>query len=146
MLKRGLDQITAWILAVVLTGLAVTGIYFATRWSASRHPLDADEPTEKAPEPGKPHLEGAQEGEEPDLGPAHEIPAAAKDAEAEPVKAPAHAGPNWDYKGSLGPEHWGELADEFKTCKVGKRQSPIDIDEPVTNGKLLPIKTLAVGQ
>ncbi len=140
MLKRGLDQITAWILAVVLTGLAVTGIYFATRWSANRHPLDADEKAEKAPEPGKPHVEGTQEGEEPDLGPEHEAPAATKDAEAAPVKAPAHAGPNWDYKGSLGPEHWGELADEFTTCKAGKRQSPIDIDEPVTNGKLLPIK------
>ena len=26
-----------------------------------------------------------------------------------------------------GPEHWGELKSEWKLCKIGRHQSPIDI-------------------
>jgi len=33
----------------------------------------------------------------------------------------------WSYEGRTGPVHWGNLSPEFKLCKVGKRQSPIDI-------------------
>ena len=40
------------------------------------------------------------------------------------------AGHVWDYNGSLGPSHWGELKPEFKACQTGHRQSPIDIRSP----------------
>lgn len=33
----------------------------------------------------------------------------------------------WTYEGDTGPGHWGDLKDEYSTCKVGKNQSPIDI-------------------
>jgi carbonic anhydrase len=33
----------------------------------------------------------------------------------------------WDYGKELGPQRWGDLKQEFATCKVGRRQSPIDI-------------------
>jgi carbonic anhydrase len=36
----------------------------------------------------------------------------------------------WDYGGSLGPSHWGDLKPEFTACKAGHRQSPIDIRHP----------------
>ncbi len=42
-----------------------------------------------------------------------------------------HAGSghdHWGYTGSAGPEHWGELKQEFVACKTGTRQSPIDIN------------------
>nr|WP_185759824.1 carbonic anhydrase family protein [Vibrio pectenicida] len=32
----------------------------------------------------------------------------------------------WGYQGDIGPEHWGEFAQE---CAAGKNQSPIDINE-----------------
>ncbi|MCG6971030.1 MAG: carbonic anhydrase family protein [Gammaproteobacteria bacterium] len=35
---------------------------------------------------------------------------------------------HWGYTGQAGPENWGELKQEFTTCKTGTRQSPIDID------------------
>jgi carbonic anhydrase len=35
--------------------------------------------------------------------------------------------PHWDYEGEEGPDHWGELAEEFDQCRDGKNQSPIDL-------------------
>ncbi len=34
---------------------------------------------------------------------------------------------HWGYTGHGGPEHWGELSDDFKMCLIGKNQSPIDL-------------------
>ena len=34
---------------------------------------------------------------------------------------------HWQYKDQLGPEHWGELAEQFSICSEGKNQSPIDL-------------------
>lgn len=36
----------------------------------------------------------------------------------------------FDYRrgGRTGPEHWGELAENWRLCQTGQRQSPIDID------------------
>src|SRR4029077_16175671 len=43
----------------------------------------------------------------------------------------AHAaGHHWAYGGHGGPAHWGELDQEYSTCKLGKLQSPIDIRRP----------------
>jgi carbonic anhydrase len=35
--------------------------------------------------------------------------------------------PHWQYEDQLGPEHWGELAEQFSVCSEGKNQSPIDL-------------------
>jgi carbonic anhydrase len=34
---------------------------------------------------------------------------------------------HWDYGPTHGPTHWAEIDPEFRTCSVGHRQSPIDI-------------------
>jgi carbonic anhydrase len=36
-------------------------------------------------------------------------------------------GPHWTYQGHGGPSEWGSLDPAFVACKVGKLQSPIDI-------------------
>ncbi|UTY59588.1 carbonic anhydrase [Massilia sp. erpn] len=36
-------------------------------------------------------------------------------------------GHSWTYEGKHGPKHWSELNDDYKTCKLGHHQSPIDI-------------------
>lgn len=41
------------------------------------------------------------------------------------------AGPHWDYRGSHGPAHWGELDASAETCAKGAQQSPIDIRNAV---------------
>ena len=33
----------------------------------------------------------------------------------------------WGYSGATGPNHWGDLKPEFKTCKLGLAQSPVDL-------------------
>jgi carbonic anhydrase len=52
--------------------------------------------------------------------------------------APAPAGEgkpptehHWNYGKENGPARWGDLEPDFATCKVGHRQSPIDIEETV---------------
>ncbi len=37
------------------------------------------------------------------------------------------AGPHWGYTGAESPEHWGELAPEYRACSEGRNQSPINI-------------------
>jgi carbonic anhydrase len=34
---------------------------------------------------------------------------------------------HWTYVGEEGPDHWGGLDSAYGTCKMGQRQSPIDI-------------------
>jgi len=41
--------------------------------------------------------------------------------------AAQHTAAHWEYEGASGPAHWGELDKTYKTCGVGKEQSPIDI-------------------
>ncbi len=41
--------------------------------------------------------------------------------------ASADEAASWTYKGATGPVHWGELKPDYKECKLGKHQSPIDI-------------------
>ncbi|MEI6559928.1 MAG: carbonic anhydrase family protein [Rhodospirillaceae bacterium] len=38
---------------------------------------------------------------------------------------------HWTYEGEEGPEHWGELKPEFKTCSIGIQQSPVNLAKPV---------------
>ena len=61
---------------------------------------------------------------------AHAAPHGASQTEAYPAPpappAQAHAG-HWGYEGPSGPEKWGELSEEFKACKVGHMQSPVDL-------------------
>jgi len=39
----------------------------------------------------------------------------------------AGAGAHWSYHGKEGPEHWGELTEEYAACAEGRNQSPIDL-------------------
>jgi len=39
-------------------------------------------------------------------------------------------GHTWDYGQKRGPSHWGDLEQDFATCKNGHHQSPIDIRNP----------------
>jgi len=38
---------------------------------------------------------------------------------------------HWEYTGAAGPQSWGQLKPEFKTCNSGTRQSPIDIRDGI---------------
>ena len=40
-----------------------------------------------------------------------------------------HATPHWSYEGETGPQAWGQLQPSFNLCALGKRQSPIHIED-----------------
>ena len=42
-----------------------------------------------------------------------------------------HEAPHWSYEGESGPEHWGELSEDYTLCVDGSAQSPIDIGEVI---------------
>ncbi len=44
-----------------------------------------------------------------------------------PALAETGHGTHWTYEGEGGPEHWGDLSADFKVCKLGLQQTPIDI-------------------
>jgi carbonic anhydrase len=35
---------------------------------------------------------------------------------------------DWSYQGNTAPQYWGSLKEEYKFCKIGYNQSPINID------------------
>jgi carbonic anhydrase len=46
----------------------------------------------------------------------------------------------WSYSGATGPAKWSTLSKEFKECKAGEKQSPIDIpDAKARKGDLAPL-------
>ena len=38
---------------------------------------------------------------------------------------------HWSYEGEGGPDQWGQLKPEFKSCTIGTQQSPINLAKPV---------------
>ena len=52
----------------------------------------------------------------------------------------AEAAEHWGYSGNTGPAKWDKLSKEFKECKIGELQSPIDIpDAKARKGDLAPL-------
>ncbi|MDO8458265.1 MAG: carbonic anhydrase family protein [Burkholderiaceae bacterium] len=58
----------------------------------------------------------------------HEAPEAATMTGAAPHDGEVH----WGYTGDNGPQAWGKLRPDFNVCALGKRQSPINIEESGT--------------
>lgn len=173
-MKRGLDQLTAWVLAAVLAGGVFAGVYFVSRLATrSSVAHDGEEKPGHASSSGEHAVGDSHEsgGHEDEVAPAphgasgnaaaeHEdvapkAPSEEHNNEEVPAKPAANGGgehhgaiakpiggksPLWEYKGSAGPDRWADLGSEFKACGSGTKQSPVDIDETVTNPKLLPIR------
>ena len=50
----------------------------------------------------------------------------------------AQTNPQWGYQGKTKPEKWGNLSSNYRTCRKGVQQSPIDIDQPLAPRILQP--------
>jgi carbonic anhydrase len=53
-------------------------------------------------------------------------------AAASPASGGHGGEPHWGYEGEAGPASWGNLKPEFNLCALGKRQSPINIQNGTT--------------
>ena len=144
--KLGIDQTTAWLFAVVLSLSLFGGIYLFLSSIAkdsstsmmeyldhqeaeggSQESLSEPESTD-APADKTGHSDGATS----------ESKQGAPDDDSVPL-ANTVGLPQWSYKGNTGPEHWGGLSDDFLDCKVGRNQSPVDINNPLPDRALEPI-------
>jgi carbonic anhydrase len=69
------------------------------------------------------------------------------DAPAPHASANAHGSEvHWSYEGETGPQAWGNLKPEFNVCAIGKRQSPINIEDGNTlQGPAEPIQFAYLG-
>ena len=52
--------------------------------------------------------------------------------EAHGTKGAKGHDPHWSYEGEYGPENWAAVKPEFNACAIGKRQSPVHIQETGT--------------
>ena len=52
--------------------------------------------------------------------------------EAHGAKGAKGHDPHWSYEGEYGPENWAAVKPEFNVCAIGKRQSPVHIQETGT--------------
>ncbi len=119
-------------------------------------PRPAADKTEPAPHPAAPLHKPAPEAKAPRASAARHTPASrpqlalAGHAESAPARrtvepparntrasagADSHTGTghavHWTYEGDTGPDNWGKLKPEWKTCSSGERQSPIDIRDGI---------------
>jgi carbonic anhydrase len=184
-MKRGLDQVSAWLLATVLAGATFGVVYGVARFAARPHDSHGGQSEHGVAPPGHggehaaqgghaeaPHSEPSGHGAQTDAhGGGHGEDAAPKasasgaghgtghgDDHGDEAKSKGHddarqrsreegrsvaaldSAVPWDYRGSTGPDHWGELSSSYLLCKTGKRQSPVDIDQTAAGGKLLPLR------
>lgn len=42
----------------------------------------------------------------------------------------------WNYEGGRGPKNWGDLKEDYKFCKIGYNQSPIDVTADFKDSEL----------
>lgn len=53
--------------------------------------------------------------------------------------------PTWSYEGETGPDHWGELSEEWATCSEGVEQSPVDLDFSIISEEAGPLPEFSWG-
>ncbi|MDH5518510.1 MAG: carbonic anhydrase family protein [Gammaproteobacteria bacterium] len=46
----------------------------------------------------------------------------------------SHGNAHWGYGNDNGPNAWGDMSEDYHTCKAGQNQSPVDIREAVNRG------------
>lgn len=155
--KLGLDQTTAWIIAVVTAGAAFGGGYSLLKHFAkvqgSEHALSSDHHTESdAAEAG--HHDGAaneHSGHGPDTAisnghastDSHETKDI-HDQDAAESKVGGHGASkhevHWAYEGENGPEMWGKLSPSFVDCQDGRKQSPVNLEQAKVQIDLRPLQ------
>ena len=132
-----MDQTVAWIFSFVLA-LSLFGLlYMVTDFFGKKYNASKRRPHEMAEEAD--HDSGSShDSDHDDLD---KLDKKTGEKSQEEKDAAEHAGfADWGYRGSIGASHWGTLADAYKLCEDGRKQSPIDIEKVKTSSKLLPLK------
>ena len=84
----------------------------------------------RRPPRDQPHGAPGQAPDHGSQGSGHGAQAPAQ-APSRTTQGAGHGGPHWDYRN---PQRWGDLADEYRLCRDGRQQSPIDLGAPTDAG------------
>lgn len=147
MKKLGIDQTTAWLFAVILSLSMFGGIYLflssiAKNSSTSMMEyLDHQEAEGAGNRPDASDSDDPAPSDNPERMNPMSKPDSEEQADGEVLKPSDNMSlAQWNYKGNTGPEHWGSLSDEYLDCKVGRNQSPVDINSPLPDRSLQPVE------
>lgn len=140
MAKRGLDQITAWMIALlgaVVIFAAGYGFYRIAVKSATRKMEDQVAAAVAARATAQSALEKTA-SPQPETNSESTVRAADGETSVREKAEPLRSMP-WSYVGSAGPQKWASLDDAWRICGTGKQQSPVDISATYTDRKSLPV-------
>lgn len=79
---------------------------------------------------GVPHMAAAETAHHGAEKPAASHAAPAQDHAPQKASTKAHDGGHeihWEYSGAGGPSNWGKIKSDYKACRLGKFQSPVDL-------------------
>jgi carbonic anhydrase len=103
-------------------------------------PAKAAEPAHAEPATASTHAVAPPAKPQPSVNVRARTPAVTGHTASLAKSEPAHE-IHWSYEGEGGPQAWGQLKPEFRTCATGKRQSPIHIEDSITlQGPAEPIQ------
>ena len=136
MSKFGLDGVGAWFLAAFLAAFGFGTSYFLVD-VAAKDPanlmLEEIETMEREKAQAASEFETNQQGEADSEVRQEET----QDSEGQIAQNDHNESEslmsNWSYRGKNGPDFWGHLDRSFLNCKIGREQSPIDINNPMAS-------------
>jgi len=135
--KIGVEFVSVWLSAFVITVLVfIVGFYTLT--SVKISDLPSDEEFKKALEEDSSRVVA----EETSTEKIEEV--VGEDVEEVEISSSSllNEDMSWSYRGENGPDIWGRLSQEYRTCSQGKKQSPIDLTKMAVKEELSPIKLL----
>lgn len=119
-MRGGIDQTISWVLAVFFSFCLVGALYALGTYLAQQVENESREVAVHELKQDFGFDELIDQNDEPEIPDSVVLPAAQL---AEELSLPVQ----WTYLGQNAPEMWGDLNSEFRLCRSGKRQSPINI-------------------
>ena len=138
--KLGMDQAMAWLFSIFLSASLFGGLFFLVSRIA-RDPLETmTEHLDQHKDGGGLQFDKPRSGQSDNGGQARSGgDSLVASGGSERSDGSGEGFVEWGYKGVIGPEFWGGLADKYLDCRIGQQQSPVDLNNPVVDRSLPPL-------
>jgi carbonic anhydrase len=127
------DQALAWIIAIVVSAVMASGLYFAMSMTASAR-QEALLAAGATPSPTASPTHDARQDAHKIKD--HDSPGSSESPSDPTPRINAAKLASWGYQGSVGPRYWARLDSTYKECGTLRGQSPVDLDNTRLDPKL----------